>query len=53
VTLEEVTIISNPTDKRLDIFAALIRRGWHQTEVTRFESTIKTSKSFLFGTKYR
>ena len=39
--------------KRTDIFAALIRRGWHQTEVTRRESTIKTIKSFLFGTKYR
>jgi len=39
--------------KRSDIFSALIRRGWHQTEITRGESIKKTVKSFLFGTKYR
>lgn len=35
------------------IFSALIRRGWHQTEVTYGASAWKTTKSFLFGTSYR
>lgn len=35
-----------------DIFAALIRRGWHQTEVTYAGSAWKTFKSFLFGSQY-
>jgi hypothetical protein len=35
------------------IFSALIRRGWHQTEVTYGASAWKTIKSFLFGTRYR
>lgn len=38
---------------RKDIFSALIRRGWHQTEVTYAASAWKTVKSFLFGSRYR
>jgi hypothetical protein len=34
------------------IFAALIRRDWHQTEVTYASSAWKTFKSFLFGSQY-
>lgn len=36
-----------------DVFSALIRRGWHQTEVTYGASAWKTVKSFLFGARYR
>jgi hypothetical protein len=35
-----------------DIFSALIRRDWHQTEVTYARSAWKTFKSFLFGSQY-
>ena len=37
----------------VDVFSALIRSGWHQTEVTYGASAWKTTKSFLFGTSYR
>lgn len=37
---------------RDDIFSALIRSGWHSTEVTYAASAWKTIKSFLFGTRY-
>lgn len=36
-----------------DIFSALIRSGWHQTEITYFASAMKTAKSFIFGSRYR
>ena len=36
-----------------NIFSALIRSDWHQTEVTYAASLIKTVKSFLFGSHYR
>jgi hypothetical protein len=35
------------------IFSALIRRGWHQTEIVHRASLLKTVRSFLFGTAYR
>jgi hypothetical protein len=35
------------------VFSALIRRGWHQTEITYGASARKTVKSFLFGSRYR
>lgn len=38
---------------RQDIFAALVRREWHQTEVTYAKSALKTVRSFLFGSRYR
>ncbi len=38
---------------RRHIFSALIRRGWHQTEITYAASAWKTVKSFLFGSGYR
>jgi len=38
---------------RLQMFSALIRRGWHQTEVTYGASAMRTVKSFMFGTRYR
>jgi hypothetical protein len=38
---------------RKDIFSALIRQDWHQTEVTYAASAWKTTKSFLFGSRYR
>ncbi len=34
------------------IFTALIRRGWHSTEVNHMKSAIKTTRSFLFGSQY-
>ena len=36
-----------------DIFSALIRRGWHETEFTHAASAWKTAKSFAFGSSYR
>jgi hypothetical protein len=39
--------------QRSHIFSAMIRRGWHQTEVPYGASAWKTVKSFLFGTRYR
>lgn len=36
-----------------DLFAALIRRGWHQTEISYADSLKKTFHSFLFGSRYR
>jgi hypothetical protein len=39
--------------KRSNIFSALIRSGWHQTEVSYGASLMKTIKSFLFGSRYR
>lgn len=36
-----------------DVFSALIRSGWHQTEVTHGASIMKTVRSFLFGRRYR
>lgn len=36
-----------------NIFSALIRSGWHQTEVTHGASIMKTIRSFLFGSRYR
>ena len=38
---------------REDIFAALVRRDWHQTEITYLKSALKTVRSFLFGSRYR
>jgi hypothetical protein len=38
---------------RAEILSALIRRGWHQTEITHKSSAWKTVKSFLFGSQYR
>lgn len=38
---------------RNDIFSALVRSGWHQTEITYGASALKTTKSFLFGSRYR
>jgi hypothetical protein len=38
---------------RAEMFAALIRRGWHQTEITHARSAWRTVKSFLFGSQYR
>ena len=38
---------------REQMFAALIRRGWHATEVTYRSSAWKTIKSFFFGSSYR
>jgi hypothetical protein len=38
---------------RRHIFSALIRRGWHQTEITYGASARKTVRSFLFGSRYR
>jgi hypothetical protein len=35
------------------IFSALIRRGWHQTEIVHRASLRKTVRSFLFGSAYR
>ena len=37
---------------RMDIFSALIRRGWAQSEVTYSKSAIKTMKSFVIGAGY-
>ncbi|KGE05165.1 LssY C-terminal domain-containing protein [Pseudohaliea rubra] len=37
---------------RSHIFAALVRRDWHQTEVTYSKSAMKTAFSFLFGSRY-
>lgn len=34
------------------IFTALIRRGWHSTEVNHMKSALKTTRSFLFGSQY-
>ena len=36
-----------------DIFSALIRSGWHQTEITYGASAMKTVQSFIFGSRYR
>lgn len=38
---------------RNNIFSALIRSNWHQTEITYGASAWKTAKSFTFGTSYR
>ena len=35
------------------IFSALIRRGWHQTEIVHRASLLKTVRSFLLGSIYR
>ena len=37
---------------RADVFSALIRRGWAQSEITYYKSAIKTMKSFLIGASY-
>ncbi len=37
---------------RADVFSALIRRGWAQSEITYSKSAIKTTKSFLIGAGY-
>ena len=34
------------------IFTALIRRGWHTTEVNHMRSAMKTTRSFFFGSQY-
>lgn len=34
------------------IFTALIRQGWHATEVNHMKSAMKTTRSFLFGSQY-
>ncbi|MEN8139938.1 MAG: LssY C-terminal domain-containing protein [Thermodesulfobacteriota bacterium] len=36
-----------------NIFSALIRSGWHQTEITYGRSILKTIKSFFLGSSYR
>lgn len=43
-----IVMVGNPED----IFAALIRRGWHVTEITHVRSAMKTVSSFLFGSRY-
>ena len=37
---------------RTAIFTALIRRGWHATEVNHMRSAMKTTRSFFFGSQY-
>jgi hypothetical protein len=37
---------------REDIFSAMVRSGWHATEVTYAASAWKTIRSFLFGSRY-
>lgn len=39
--------------QRAEMLSALVRRGWHQTEITHGRSAWRTVKSFLFGTRYR
>jgi len=39
--------------KRPDIFAALVRRGWHATEFVSTRSFWRTVRSFLRGSRYR
>jgi hypothetical protein len=34
------------------IWPALIRRGWHATEVNHMKSAMKTTRSFFFGSQY-
>jgi len=43
-----VVMVGSPDD----VFSALFRRDWHQTEVTYASSAWKTFKSFLFGSQY-
>jgi hypothetical protein len=38
---------------RREIFAAIVRRGWHATEFVSSRSVWRTIKSFLSGTRYR
>jgi hypothetical protein len=38
---------------RRQIFSALIRRGWHQTEIVHRVSLLKTVRSFVLGSAYR
>ncbi len=35
------------------IFAAFVRRGWDETEILHSGSAWKTTKSFVFGSRYR
>lgn len=39
--------------ERSEIFAALVRRGWHATETISWGSIWRTVKSFLGGSRYR
>ena len=32
--------------------SALIRRGWHVTEINHMKSALKTTRSFVFGSQY-
>jgi len=34
------------------IWSALIRQGWHATEVNHMKSAMKTTRSFFFGSQY-
>ncbi len=38
---------------RSEIFAAMVRRGWHATELISRGSLWRTAKSFLTGSRYR
>ena len=44
-----LVLIGNPED----LFPAFVRRGWHPAEETYSGSIWKTTKSFLFGNRYR
>ena len=37
---------------RSAIMSALIRRGWHVTEINHMKSALKTTRSFIFGRQY-
>lgn len=37
---------------RAAIWSALVRRGWHATEVNHMKSAMKTTRSFFFGSQY-
>ena len=37
---------------RSAIMSALIRRGWHVTEINHMKSALKTTRSFVFGSQY-
>jgi hypothetical protein len=38
--------------ERSAIMSAMIRRGWHVTEINHMKSALKTTRSFVFGRQY-
>lgn len=38
--------------EREAIWSALVRQGWHATEVNHMKSAMKTTRSFFFGSQY-